>query len=54
MPKVGSLVALRERWVAHECRQLCPPGSTSQVHAWRSRAEIGAHFVPTLILVITR
>ena len=30
MPKVGSLVALPERWVAHECRQqLSPPGSTS-------------------------
>jgi hypothetical protein len=29
MPKVGSLVALPERWVAHECRQLSPPGATS-------------------------
>jgi hypothetical protein len=29
MPKVGSLVALPERWAAHECRQLSPPGSTS-------------------------
>ena len=29
MPKVGSLVALPERWAAHECRQLGPPGSTS-------------------------
>jgi len=29
MPKVGSLVALPDRWAAHECRQLGPPGSTS-------------------------
>ena len=29
MPEVGSLVALPERWAAHECRQLSPPGSTS-------------------------
>ena len=29
MPKVGSLVALPQRWAAHECRQLGPPpGST--------------------------